>query len=82
MGYGSKTFKTVRSMTVLMLSSGLFFGEGVGESGIIIGLVGSLVELILVKREFGEYPEWSGYTDGQRFSDSKNGNGIRITSLV
>ena len=32
--------KTVKSMTVLMLSSGLFFGEGVGESGIIIGLVG------------------------------------------
>ena len=27
-------------MTVLMLSSGLFFGEGVGESGIIIGLDG------------------------------------------
>ena len=32
--------KTVKSMTVLMLSSGLFFGEGVGESGIMIGLDG------------------------------------------
>ena len=27
-------------MTSLALSSGLLFGEGVGESGIIIGLVG------------------------------------------
>ena len=32
--------KTVKSMTILMLSSGLFFGEGVGESGIMIGLDG------------------------------------------
>ena len=32
--------KTVKSMTVLALSSGLLFREGVGESGIIIGLVG------------------------------------------
>ena len=32
--------KTVRSMASLVLSSGLLFGEGVGESSIIIGLVG------------------------------------------
>ena len=32
--------KTVKSMIVLMLSSRLFFGEGVGESGIMIGLDG------------------------------------------
>ena len=32
--------KTVRSMTSLVLSFGWLFGEGVGESGMIIGLVG------------------------------------------
>ena len=30
--------RTVKSMTVLLWSSELSFGEGVGESGIIIGL--------------------------------------------
>ena len=36
----AKRSKTVKSMIVLALSSELFFGEGVGESGIIIGLLG------------------------------------------
>ena len=32
--------RTVKSMTVLLWSSEFFLGEGVGESGIIIGLDG------------------------------------------
>ena len=32
--------RTVKSMTILLWSSELSFGEGVGESGIMIGLDG------------------------------------------
>ena len=47
-------------MTILALSFGLFFGEGVGEYGIITRLVGEFGGVDVVKREFGEYPEWLG----------------------
>ena len=71
--------KTVKSMTVLALSFGLIFGEEVGESGMIIGLVG----------EFGGVDSSEEVIWGilmvrgiLMFSDSRNGNGIRINSLV
>ena len=49
--------KTVKSMTVLMLSSGLFFGEGVGESGIMIGLDGEFGGV-----NSGEEGSWGKFT--------------------
>ena len=49
---------TIRSMTSLTLSAGLLVGEGLGESGMMIGLVGCLEEWIPEMKGFLECRGW------------------------